>query len=112
MQRVGQRALDHRLASVAKLQRLLHGDVQVLVHLVRGQVLPRRILSINNRKQRYHTTYDDIELGIDVGHLVLVVDDGQRRHAPFDHDVQCLDQWRALLDHRNLVVGANVQLLQ
>ncbi len=63
-------------------------------------------------KREKKTSYDDVELGVDVDEPALVVDDGQGRDAPFDELFQGEDDGRVVVGRLHVVVRADAQLAQ
>ena len=59
---------------------------------------------------RRRFTHYDVELGVDVYELVLVVDDGQRRDSEADELVERLDDGRVVVRHLDVVVGPDVEV--
>jgi hypothetical protein len=54
--------------------------------------------------------YNDIEFGVDVDQLLLVVDNRQRRDSRAHENVQRLEDGRVLADRPDLVVRADAEL--
>ena len=55
-------------------------------------------------------THYDVELGVDIDQLVLVVHDGQRGDSEVDKLVERLDDGRVVVRDLDVVVGADVEV--
>ena len=115
---------------VAVLVGLLQRHVQVVVRLLRGKVLQRMkqarfhslLLKQGQAASRYlaftlakfpdpdYCTHYDVELGVDIDQLVLVVHDGQRRDSEVDKLVERLDDGRVVVRDLDVVVGPDVEI--